>query len=406
MAWNPFRRNVVMRQDEEEESPFTDAFQYQVDNFWAELAGTSVYFSPTLTERVWVAERCIQLNAQQIAAMPLRHHGTSDEPAWVANPDPVWYPNGLGDAIFSCIQSLYGYGDAFIYVTSRYADGFPRGWTVLDPSAVTVEVRGGRRVYKSGQNWLDADNMIQVSRNPRAGAIRGTSALKSFAGPAYGLMAANDLGRVMMAEGAVPNAVLKSNRKLTAEQAEALQEQWISRTAVRRGAPAVLPPDIDFQLLSFSPSDLLLLDAQEFNARIICAAFGVPAMFLNLSIEGGLTYQSAGMAGEFWWRFELRPMANFLAKALSAQMLPRDSWVEFDARHTIAPTYKEWTDSLTQMYEKGLLQLEEARALLLGIHPTDPDPISEFLTPPSAGASPAQQPASVVQLRPTQAGEQ
>jgi HK97 family phage portal protein len=301
---------------------------------------------------------------------------------------------------------LYGYGDAFIYITSRYADGFARGWTVLDPAPMSVEVRRGKRVYKTGSTWLDEDNIVQVSRNPRAGSLRGTSALKSFAGPAYGLMAASDLGRIMMAEGAVPNAVLKSQRKITAEQAEALQTQWINRTAVRRGAPAVLPPDIDFELLSFSPSDLLLMDAQEFNSRIIAAAFGVPAMFLNLSIEGGLTYQSASMAGEHWWRFELRPMANFLAKALSSNMLPRDSWVEFDARQTIAPTYKEFVDSLTQMYEKGLLQLEEVRALLLGIHPSDPDPISEFLTPPSAGASPAQQPSSVVPLRPTQAGSQ
>ena len=393
-----------MRQEEEEDSPFSDAFQTQIDSFWAELAGTSVYFSPTLIERVWVANRCIQMNAQQIASMPLRHHGASDEPAWVANPDPVWYPNGIGDAVFSCIWSLYGYGDAFVYITSRYANGFARGWTVLDPAPMSVEVKRGKRVYKTGSTPLDEDNMIQISRDPRPGSVRGTSALKSFAGAAYGLMAASDLGRVMMAEGAVPNAVLKSAKSISQEQAEALQTQWINRTAVRRGAPAVLPPGLDFELLSFSPADLLLLDAQEFNSRIIASAFGVPAMFLNLAIEGGLTYQSASMAGEHWWRFELRPMANFLAKALSSQMLPRDSWVEFDARHTIAPTHKEFIDSLTQMYEKGLLQLEEARALLLGIHPSDPDPISEFLVPPSAGASPSQQPSSVVQLRPTQAG--
>jgi hypothetical protein len=108
------------------------------------------------------------------------------------------------------------------------------------------------------------------------------------------------------------------------------------------------------------------------------------------------------MLGEHWWRFELRPMALNLSRALSANMLPRGSWVEFDARQTIAPTFKEFVESLAQMAEKGVLQVEEIRALLLGIAPTDTDPIEEILTPPSAGASPSQQPSSVVPLRPTQ----
>lgn len=398
------RADVKKAVQRQEESSFSDAFQTQIDSFWSELAGTSVYFSPTLIERVWVANRCIQLNSQQVASMPLRHHG-SFEPAWVSNPDPVWYPNGIGDAIFAAIASMYGWGDAFIYVTSYYANGLPQTWTVIDPATMNVEVKRGQRTYKSGKTELNPDDMVQVTRDPRGG-VRGTSALKSYAAQAYGLMAASDLGRVMMAEGAVPNAVLKSQRKLTAEQAEAIQLQWIERTSVRRGAPAVLPPDLDFQLLSFSPSDLLLLDAQEFNSRAIASAFGVPALFLNLAIEGGLTYQSAAMLGEHWWRFELRPMAMNLSRALSANMLPRGSWVEFDARQTIAPTFKEFVESLAQMAEKGVLQAEEIRALLLGIAPADADPIEEILTPPSAGASPSQQSSSVVPLRPTQAVSQ
>lgn len=378
----------------------SDLFQTNISNYWAEMTGLAIYFSPTLIERIWVANRCIQLNSQQVASMPLRHHG-SDEPSWVANPDPIWYPNGIGDAVSAAIASMYGWGDAFLYVTDRYANGFPSMWTVLDPAPVTVGVKKGQRTYKSGNTDLDPADVIQVTRDPR-GQPRGTSALKSYASQAYGLMAASDTGRIMMAEGAVPNAVLKTQKKLKPEQATALQEQWMARTAVRRGAPAVLPPDVDFEQLSFKPSDLLLLDAQEFNSRAIASAFGVPAMFLNLTIEGGLTYQSPAMLGEHWWRFELRPIAGNLARAISANMLPRGQWVEFDARQTMAPTFKELVDGLAQLVEQGVISAEELRAVLLGLSPDDPDALTELLQPPSAGASPAQQPPSVVALRPTQ----
>jgi HK97 family phage portal protein len=218
-------------------------------------------------------------------------------------------------------------------------------------------------------------------------------------------MAASDMGRVMMDSG-TPNAVLKPKRKQTEAQARAISAQWVAATSVRRGAPAVIPSDLDYEILTFNPRDLMLLDAQEFNSRAIASAFGVPALFLNLAIEGGLTYQSPAMLGEHWWRFELRPMAENIATALSSNMLPRDSLVEFDARQTLAPTWKELAESLAMLVEKGLLSIEEARAILLGFDPSDPDPVAEILTPPSAGASPAQQPSSVVTLRPTQAVSQ
>ena len=93
-------------------------------------------WSPRLAERVWTANRCIQLVCQQIASMPLRYYGppSGSEPAWVANPDPVWYPNGIGDAVFSMVHSQLGWGDCFLYVTDRYQTGYPSAWTVLDPA--------------------------------------------------------------------------------------------------------------------------------------------------------------------------------------------------------------------------------------------------------------------------------
>lgn len=125
-------------------------------------------------------------------------------------------------------------------------------------------------------------------------------------------------------------------------------------------------------------------------------------MFVNLSFEAGLSYQSPSMLGEHWWRFELRPMSATLSQAISAQMLPRGAYVEFDARDTLAPTFGDLVEAWVKLAEVGLVTGEELRAAVLRLPPLEQQKALEALTtPPSAGATPAEQPDRVVQLRPT-----
>lgn len=387
----------VNRTAEEDILPGSEtAWSGLISDFWSGLSG--VGFSPTLIDRVWVANTCIDWTASQIARMPLRHYG-SREPAWVANPDPVWYPNGIGDAVYAAIDSYLRWGDAFIVITSRYADGYASGWTVANASTMNVEVRRGERYYEINQRALNPRDVVQISRDPRADSIRGTSVIKSYASQAYALLAASDLSRVMM-QTDVPQYALKPKRKVGPEQAEKLQSDWMGRVGERRGAPWVIPPDLDLEKLSFSVQDLMLLDAQKFNAQILAASCGVPAQFLNLPIEGGLTYQTPSLLGEHWWRFKLCTFATAIANALSGQMLPAGSHVEFDARQTMAPTYEQHVQAVAKLVEDGVVSVPEARAILGLPVEEQGAALADLMTPPSAGASPAQQPPSVIPLRP------
>jgi hypothetical protein len=253
-----------------------DLFNSIIPNFFSEqgmAAGAWFPGDAALAERVWVANRCLQLNAQQIATMPIRYVGDM-EPAWVSNPDPHWYPNGVADAVFAIVEQIYGWGFSCQYVTDRYADGFPRTWTVLDSSQVQIKVVDGARQYKLGasEDPLDPARVIQIDRNPGT-RVQGTSALRSYAQNAWGLLAAGNQSMTVN-QGGTPKFYLKSDRKLTKDQAEALQLQWMTATTSRNGAPPVLPPEITPAEMSFDPSDLALLDTQEFNARAIASAFG------------------------------------------------------------------------------------------------------------------------------------
>lgn len=313
-----------------------------IPSFWRDTYGGYPAGGASLAERVWAANRCQQMNAQQIASMPLVHHGPPDSaPSWVSSPDPEWYPNGIGDAIHSIIEQLYGYGFSVQYVTDYYADGYPRTWTIIPSGSLDIRLdASGAREYRLKGNGLDKDKIldrrrcIQIDRNPTT-KLKGSSALSAYAQQAYGMLAAANQA-MTVSEGGIPQAVLKSARKLTAAQALAVQTQWAESTARRNGLPPVLPPDLSFEALSFDPADMALLETQEFDAKAIATAYGVPSVLLNMALQGGLTYQNPGALGEMWWRFELRPTATRVANAFSAQMLPRGQWVSFDAADTFA----------------------------------------------------------------------
>lgn len=329
-------------------------FHSIIPSWWAENGLSSVSFIPgnaALAERVWVANRCIQLNAQQIASMPLRFNGTR-EPAWVSSPDPNLFPNGIGDALHAIVAQMYGWGFSCQYVTDFYDDLFPRTWTVLSSEAMSIKFENGARQYKYGDQILDPRRVIQIDRNP-SNAAQGTSALRAYAQVAWGLLAAGNQSMTVN-QGGIPQAVLKSQRKLTKDQAESLQDEWVTRMATRTGPP-VLPPELDFETISFNPKDLSLLDSQEFGARAIATAFGVPSVLLNMALQGGLTYQNPAALGEMWWRFELRTTATRIANAFTAQALPRGNWVTFDAADTFLPL-----DAMSEEDDPQLSQVAKA----------------------------------------------
>ncbi len=396
---NPF--SVLKRETIAPVEGTSISLQDQISAFWSSLRSEG--FSPRLIDNVWSANRCITLNAQQIASMPLRFYGTY-KPAWVSSPDPTWYPNGIGDALKAAVRSYYGWGDAFLVVTARYASGFPSAWTVLDPATVSVQLLNGRRSYRANEQPLNPDDVVQISRNPMG--LRGQSALSAYGAAMWGSVAAGDLSKTINDSG-VPNAVIKSHRKLTDVQARKIQDQWVTATASRRGAPAILPPELDFTPLAFSPKDLLLLDAQEFNAKVIATAFGVPPFLLNMALDGGLTYQNPEMLFEVWWRSELRTTASTFANALTANMLPASNYVEFDARDVLAPGFRElvhgWWELLSLKTPPVTIDEFRAAVLRLPAQAEEQDSI-EALTVPTVAATTGTTPTSenVQLLRPVQ----
>jgi HK97 family phage portal protein len=351
---------------------------------------TGAWASPNLATKVGTVARCLQLVAQQISTLPLRFRGAY-EPMWISNPDPVWFPGGIGSAVFAAVSSMYGWGDAFLWVTSRYETGYPQTWTLIDPQVVVVEAdeRGGRR-YRVKERYLNPDDVLQITRNP-TGALRGTSALEGYGANVASALAAEGFAAELYNGGGVPWAVLQPARRVTAEQAAELQAQWMSRAGARGAAPAVIPPDVAFKEFSFNPKDLALLETREWDAKQIAAAFGTPAFMLNMEQAGGLNYSNPEMLFGTWWRSELYPAAHRIASHLST-WLPRGAWCEFDPSELLAPDVVGRQGVASKALADGAMTLDEYRAYVFDLPPLSEGDALALIDEPEGAKTSANEP--------------
>jgi hypothetical protein len=299
-------------------------------NFYATLEDGQMIGTADLANRVWVANLCQHKNSKQIAGMPLRWHGSAGtlEPRWVSNPAPTQFPNGIGDVIYAVTDQIYGWGYALLYVTSEYDSGYARTFDVIPSSACTPYFDGdGRKVYKVGDTVLPNRRVVQIDRNPTT-AAHGTSALSAFAQRAYSLLAAGNQS-LNVSQDNMPQGYLKSEQRLTRDQALDVQNQWTNPDVP--GSVRALGQGFDFVKTGINPADMALLDTQKWDASVVAAAYGVPPILVNIAVEGALVYQNPLLLMQAWWFTELETTAKQIVDAFTARLLPAGQWVHVDA---------------------------------------------------------------------------
>jgi HK97 family phage portal protein len=323
----------------------------------------------TLVEHIGAAERCEQLACQQLASMNMRQRPHDAKwRAWLANPDPA-HLNGLSESVWQIAWSLYRRGETFLWCTSRYADGYPASWLVLDPVTMEVEHIGGELYFRSNGVLLDnSDDVLWIKRNPRPGLKRGTGVLESYWASMRSAFASERHAATVLDASGVPAAVLKHQQRITREKAQELQADWVTAVRSRMGAPAVLGDGLEYQILSWSPRDLMLLELREYDAKQIAAAYGVPAFLLNLPQADGLNYSNPANLFKLWWQAELMPMGRRIEVGLST-WLPSGQSVEFDPRVLLRPDFLQQVQAFIQLLGAGVVTPEEVREAVLDLPP-------------------------------------
>jgi HK97 family phage portal protein len=280
-----------------------------------------------LTDTAWT---CLDLNSSVLASMPpyLVGAAASLDTQWVSNPDPDIYTSW--EEFAKQLFWDYQLGEAFVIATAWYASGWPARFHVVPPWAVQVEIANGRRRYAIGAQDV-TNEILHVRYTSQVGDAHGHGPLE--VGRAR-LVAAAVLARYassFAAAGGVPASILTHPEELTADQATALQAQWVAARTSHLGEPAVLSGGVEHKTVQSNPKDMALVELSQLTESRIAVLLGVPPFLVGLPSGGdSMTYSNVTALFDYHWRASLRPKAQAVMPALSNWALPRGTSVELN----------------------------------------------------------------------------
>lgn len=305
---------------------------------WGDAAGGLA----AMVNRVSVVWGAIDLNASILSTMP--PYRVAGRPVvsplpWMRNPQPEVYTDWTEAAKQLVIS--YMNGEAFLWSTSRYADGTVRTWVVLNPGWVDVEMQGQVRSYSMG--GMDVtDDILHIRYSSWPGDARGHGPLEALAGNLFGAEAMERYQATLATRGGIPWGVLTAPGNLTQEQAEMLRDRFVAARLSAMGAPAVMSGGVTLSPFTISPREMALLELRQFDEARISTLMRCPPTLLGLPTgEGSLVYQNVTAIYDFHWRAHLRPIAAALMGAISQWALPGAQAIELNRDEYVRPPFAE-----------------------------------------------------------------
>ena len=316
-----------------------------------------------LADMAWAA---LDLNASVFSTMPPYLVGASgnlpDE--WLDNPDPYEYTSWATFA--HGLMWDFQLGEAFVVCTSRYANGWPACFHLVEPWMVNVEFgRDGHRQYRVGDIALDGGpggDLLHIRYRSTVSNARGTGPLD--AGRSR-LVAARVLLRYMtnfILGGAVPSSILESPDEITAKQASDLQAQWLNARMSNLGLPAVIGGGVTWRPTEANPLDTALVELAAYTEAKIPTLLGVPPALVGLpSGQDSLTYNNQIMIRDQHWQGGLKPKASRLMLALSQWLVPRGTSIEVNRDEYVRPGPLERAQTWDIYLRNGVVTVDEVR---------------------------------------------
>lgn len=310
-----------------------------------------------IINRVSTVFGAIDLNSSILSTMPpYRLQGNEVVPSlpWMRNPQPEVY-TGWTEAMKQLVISYFN-GEAFLWATSRYADGTDgvpnsvRTFVVLNPGWVDVKMNGQLRRYEMG--GLDVtDDILHIRYSSWPGDPHGHGPLEALAYNLFGAAALERYQSSLATRGGIPWGVLTAPGNLTSDQATILRDNFVAARLSAMGAPAVLSGGVTLQPFTISPKDMALLELRQFDEARIATLLCVPPTLLALpSGEGSLVYRNAEGIYDFHWRAYLRPKAATIMEAISGWATPGTQRIELNRDEYVRPGFHDRIDGWSKLF--------------------------------------------------------
>jgi hypothetical protein len=225
-------------------------------------------------------------------------------------------------------DDLLFFGRGFLYVTERYADGYPKNFTRMPANMVTTVDQPGpvfygpsKQIEFNGQ-MVDYRDVVQFI-SPNQGLIYTTpkaieTALKL------------EQARYRNALTSIPSVVLRQtggeplSGKELADLAAAFDQARINNQT------AAVNEFIEVKESFATPDKMMLNESIEYSSKDLCRSIGVPPYLLGIA-TGSYSYTNSESARQDLYIFGLKPLITCIEETLSSDnVLPHGTGVRFD----------------------------------------------------------------------------
>lgn len=310
-----------------------------------------------VTRSIAVLETAIM----QIPVEVYRGEEQVESPLWLQTPD---IENNVSQAEFvgTTLVHLTIHGNAFWYVT-RGARGIANV-KILHPEQVAVnQDNNGRIYYTVNGNTVPNENIkhIRLWHRPVLNQLLGEGPIQRHKMVIRQALDLQDYADNWFRRSAVPSGVLKTQEFLSEDVAKSNKEAFIE--SQRNRTIAVLTNGLDYNAVSLDPEKAQFLENQKFITRQISNMFGVPSVYLGLSVEGqGMTYTNGNEDRNKLFEDGLQQYVVRIEQALS-DLLPRGQYAKFNLTQFLRPNQLVRFQTYAIALDKGFMTKNEAREL-------------------------------------------
>lgn len=278
--------------------------------------------------------------------------------SWLRRLDPEIPNSTLLSWLF---DDIFFFGRAFLYITSRTADGFPATFTRLPAGSVQTTDQHGpvffapsKSVYFQGGE-MNPDDLVQF--------ISGVEGIIYQSPLVVEIALKLEAARGRNASSSIPAGVLKQTggEPLSGSELADLAASFNAARATNQ--TAALNEFLTYTETSALPDKMLLIAASEYQALECARLTNVPPYLLGVS-TGSYSYQSSTQSRQDLYVFGVKPYADCIAETLSGDnVVPRGTFIAFDTEAYLidnyAPDMVKVTEQLNPPTDAAMNDIEE-----------------------------------------------
>jgi HK97 family phage portal protein len=306
--------------------------------------------------------RCISVLETAVAQIPVEVFRGIDKletPAWLELPD---VSNNVNQSEFlgQTVVSMALYGNAFWYVT-RGARGI-NNLELIPAGDVNIEKQddGTYEYYVNGIK-TPGERITHLRLWQIPGDILGYGPLQRHKSIIQASLDLQSYADNWFRTSAIPTGTLTTTEFLSPEVALANKQAFVESQVNR--SVAVLSSGLSYQSISLNPEEAQFLENQKFVTRQIATMFGVPSMYLSLSVEGsGLTYTNGNEDRKKLYEDGLQQYIIRIQEAIT-DLLPRGQKAAFNMTEFLKPNVSMRYQAYQVALNAGFMTVDEVREL-------------------------------------------